>query len=438
MTTAPHIALDRLRYPFPDSLPRLPLAISKWLFLLGLLLVPGLLIIPWQQTVAGSGRVVAYSPTERQQDIEAPVSGRIVRWHVVEGSRVKAGDPILDMADIDPHYMRRLEERLMADQDRIEAAKERSALYDAQTTAYEKVRVKKVEALQLKVRMAEQKLKAAEQKVEVARATVDTARVNLQRLQELQQKGLVSERQMELAQLELTKAQADLNLSEASVSEEEANVLAAQADTIRAEAEGRAQVATAKAEMQKAESERAYARGDVTKLQVEMSRQLSQVIVAPVDGTVVAIDGNLGGGVVKEGQHLARLVPDTQSRAVELYVDANDAPLIREGSLVRVQFEGWPALQFVGWPSVAVGTFGGLVSFVDPAALDAQGRVRILVKPDPKDQSWPQADLLRQQVRARAWVLLQEVPLGWELWRKINGFPPALLPRDSQINKEST
>jgi hypothetical protein len=111
--------------------------------------------------------------------------------------------------------------------------------------------------------------------------------------------------------------------------------------------------------------------------------------------------------------------------AVELWVAGRDGPLISSGRKVRLQFEGWPAVQFVGWPSVAVGTFGGVVEFVDALA-DESGRYRVVVSPDPDDLPWPDNRWLRQGVRANGWVLLERVRLGFELWRQINGFPPAL------------
>ena len=118
--------------------------------------------------------------------------------------------------------------------------------------------------------------------------------------------------------------------------EARASKFAAQAAVSQADAEGGAKVATARAEVEKAGAEAAYARGDVAKLRVERSRQLAQSILAPVDGTVVRIDGNLGGGVVKAGQLIARIVPDTASRAVEMFVDGNDAPLVSRGRTVRI------------------------------------------------------------------------------------------------------
>jgi adhesin transport system membrane fusion protein len=128
--------------------------------------------------------------------------------------------------------------------------------------------------------------------------------------------------------------------------------------------------------------------------------------------------------MVKAGQQLALIVPQTANRAVELTVSGNDAPLLAVGRRVRLQFEGWPAVQFSGWPSVAVGTFGGTIGVIDPGA-GADGTVRIIVFPE-QGEEWPDAHYLRQGVRVVGWVLLDSVKLGWELWRQFNGFPPTL------------
>ena len=122
------------------------------------------------------------------------------------------------------------------------------------------------------------------------------------------------------------------------------------------------------------------------------------------------------------------MTPDSRPGIVaELLIDGNDLPLIIKGDLVRLQFEGWPAVQFVAYPDAAAGTFGGRVYLVDPTA-NERGQFRILVEPDPADRPWPNVELLRQGVRAQGWVILQQVTLGWELWRVLNGFPPIRAP----------
>lgn len=385
-----------------------------------------LAFVPWQQTVSGTGRVVAYSPTDREQHLHAPVSGRLVRWHVVEGSRVEKGDPIVEIVDVDPGYVGRLEQRRNAQAARLTAAESRAEVYSAQVTSFEDARTMKLRASRLKVQMAEQQLEATRQEQQAAEARVRTAQANVERQRHLVSKGLVSERDVELAELTHAEALANLNTQRAAILEAKAKVAAANAEVLQVDAEAKAKVSETRAEVRKAEAEGADARNDLATVESELSRQASRAVTSPVDGFVQKIDGNEGGGIVSKGQHLAIIVPDTRSRAVELYVDGNDAPLLSTGRAVRLQFEGWPAVQFAGWPSVAVGTFGGTVSFIDPSSLRNGGRFRVLIVPDDTDQPWPAPEHLRQGVRAKGWVLLDQVRLGWELWRRFNGFPPSV------------
>jgi hypothetical protein len=146
--------------------------------------------------------------------------------------------------------------------------------------------------------------------------------------------------------------------------------------------------------------------------------------------------------MLKEGDPLCVIVPDTKDRAVQLWLSGNDTPLIEPGRQVRLQFEGWPAVQFTGWPSVAVGTFGGKVISVDSTD-NGKGQFRILVRPDESDRDWPgsvwpQGRFLRQGVRANGWVILNRVPLWFEVWRRMNAFPPVIsVDEDYTKEKES-
>lgn len=302
-----------------------------------------LLAVPWQQVSMGNGKVIAYAPENRLQTVEAPISGRLAQWHVTEGQEVKQGDPLVELADIDPDIISRLRRQYQALQVSLEASEE---------------------ALQISKR-------------------------NLGRQRTLAEKGLSSQRAYELAQIEVAKF----------------------------------------------ESEVSSARADLAEMEVKLSRQQSQTIQADRDGIVMRILAPQGGIMVSAGEALAVLVPDTEDRAVEMYISGNDLPLVQPGRKVRLQFEGWPAVQFTGWPSVAIGTFGGTVRFVDQAD-DGKGNYRILVFPDPEEPDWPSAQFLRQGVRTVGWVLLDEVRLGWELWRRLNGFPVTVSGSTASFEKE--
>jgi membrane fusion protein, adhesin transport system len=388
-----------------------------------------LLIAPWQQSVLGMGEVMARAPVDRQQRIDAPIKGRIVNWHVVEGSHVRAGDPIVEISDVDPRYVERLNQRMAATRDRLEATVSQTGVYRDQERSYERSRQLKVKAAALKVLMAEQKVQAATQKLEAEKAELKTTELNLVRERRLVEQGLSSRRALELAELSETKARAALNLRHAELSEAQSNLLAEEAERYQVDAESTTKSQSAAADAIKAGADSAYANEDLAKLEVELARQNARIVTAPRDGTILSINGGLGGRVVSIGDELAVLVPDTDSRAIELWIDGNDLPLMSEGRAVRVQFEGWPAVQFVGWPSVAVGTFGGRIAVVDSSTVRV-GQFRVLVTPDPTEPAWPSPDRLRQGLRAQGWILLDRVRLGWELWRRFNGFPQSIVRPD--------
>jgi membrane fusion protein, adhesin transport system len=400
-------------------------------------LLVGLVLVPWQQSVGASGQVVAYSPMDRAQVVEAPVGGRVVKWFVLEGSQVKAGDPIAEIVDIDPNYVSRLESNRDAVLDRLGASDEQAKAYQSQEGAYDQARDLQIQALGLKVRMAQQKILAAHQKLDAEQAQEETASLNLTREKQLYQDGLTSKRSVEIAELLQAKATAAVNTARASLSEAMANKTALQAEQVQKSSEALAKVASAKASYRKALAEKAYAQSELNKVDVDLARQASQNVTAPRSGTILSVLGDKN--IVKSGDLLAMIIPDAAQIAVELWVDGNDAPLLEEGREVRLQFEGWPAVQFVGWPSVATGTFGGTVAFVDIASR-RQGAFRILVTPKADDAPWPDSRRLRQGVRARGWVLMDQVKLGYELWRQFNGFPVGISekPNDDKRSEKSS
>jgi adhesin transport system membrane fusion protein len=404
--------------------PRIYRTLSRLLMALGVWLIGILALTPWQQSADGEGKVIAFTPVERQQVLEAPIDGRIIQWHVREGSRVKAGDPLVDISDNDPELMNRLRGERDAVKQRVELAKQRVETLEARISTLEDMRKTAVAAAAARIRIATQRVKASEQALEASKAANHTSKLNLDRQRSLVKDGLVSNRAVELAELEFTRTLTDVERSNANLLGARSEESAAVSERMRVDAEREAVVEEARASLASAQADIARTTEELYRIEVRLARQEAQSVVANRDGMVqrvLAVDGNQ---MVKAGDKLLVLVPDTKDRAVEVWVKGNDAPLISPSRHVRLQFEGWPALQFSGWPSVAVGTFGGRVAFVDPSD-DGKGKFRVVIVPD-EDEPWPDARFLRQGVRAHAWVLLDQVRLGYELWRQFNGFPPTV------------
>lgn len=304
---------------------------GKYLLLAFFILTLFFAFVPWQQTAYGTGRVIAYDPSERQQSINAPLDGRLAKWYVKEGAVVKKGQLIVEIQDNDPALLANLEAQQ-------EATLERYKIVNEMT---------------------------------------EVANINVGRQRELYKKGVSARKSYEHAILAYNQYL----------------------------------------------SEKMSIKAELARMSVMIARQKSQQVAAPADGVILRRIAGESGIQVKAGEVIAELVPDTDSRAVEMIVNSNDLPLIRVGDTVRLQFEGWPAIQFSGWPSVAVGTFGAQVAVIDSAANNL-GQFRLLIIPNAKEK-WPEPQYLRQGVKAHGWVLLGRVPFWYELWRQFNGFPPS-------------
>ncbi|MFN0055787.1 MAG: HlyD family efflux transporter periplasmic adaptor subunit, partial [Planctomycetales bacterium] len=284
--------------------------------------------------------------------------------------------------------------------------------------------------------MAQEKFSSEQKRLEEIEAELPQAKAQFLRQQKLADEKISSELKFQEAEFKykallakVSKTQFDVAAAnqeiEAKTRDREAKKEKAQADIEYATAmlrDATGKVAKAEADVAKSANEVAKAEKELSEMQSELARQHSQRVTAPMDGIVIDIVPNQGSQLVKSGETLCWIVPDTAARAVQLWVDGNDAALVEQGRRVRLQFEGWPAVQFSGWPSVAVGTFGGVVSSVD-AFDDGQGNFRMVVIPDDTDEAWPDTRYLRQGVRANGWVLLDQVPLWYEVWRRMNGFP---------------
>lgn len=384
-----------------------------------------LLLVPWQQNFRCAGRVVAFTPLERRQDVDAPVGGRVVRWYVQEGSNVEAGDPLVEISDIDPNFVARLNQERDALQGKYEAARDKASAYEQQVSNLETTRDLAVAAASFRVDMAKEKVKSSVASLDAARAAYRAAEAQVERYRNLLSDGLVSRRDFEVAERDYDLARTSVDSAQATLTASKNELQATEAELARIRAEAEARIDSARAALNEARGQAQEALASLAKVEVSISRQASQVVRAPRDGIVFRLYANQDGQIVGIGQPLMELVPRTDDRSVELWMDGNDVPLVRQGTSVRLQFEGWPAVQFVGWPSVAVGTFGGKVALIDPTD-DGKGQFRILVVPDPDQPEWPDAIYLRQGVRAKGWVLLNRVTLGYEIWRQLNGFPPVI------------
>ena len=389
------------------------------------------LFLPWQQFVAGKGEVTAFAPRDRPQVVPSTIGGRIVEWYVQEGEVVTAGQPILRITEVkddylDPRTIDRYNEQLAG----------KSA---AVTSKREKVRqlATQISLLQQNLQLGEQKArtKVAQYDADVRASELDstTSFTQLQRQQSLYDQELTRLTDLENARVRYQNAIAKVQEKRQALQAARIELNTVALDYGEKIAKARSEQAATLAEVGEGSADVAKLRQNVQNLEI---RNGFYVIRAPQEGTIIRAARAGIGEQIKEGETVVTIMPAAAAQAVALMVKPMDVPLLSRGRRVRLQFDGWPALQFAGWPSVSVGTFGGKVAVIDRVP-GPGGDFRVLVVPDSAEDPWPRQ--LRLGSGALGWAMLDQVRVGFEIWRRINGFPPSLRQAsDEGFGGEST
>lgn len=404
--------------------------LATWLAAAMVLVVIAALWLPWQQSAQGSGRVTAFSPMERPQAILAPSKGIIVDVpkDLVEGSRVQQGSKLLTIQPIAANMEEQLAKSGEDLAQKLAATEQLAEVYKANIEGYEAARDFAVVAADEAVEATAAKLRGKQEEVKSYEAKVLQTKKNFERQSELYRQGIKPLKEIEKLEQELGTANADLKAVLEAVKSADSELQNKKAERDQKRSEAQTKVESARGVWQKVIGDAASIRKEMRDNEIKQSSVSRMYVTAPRDGVVHRLPLVEGGQTVKEGDYLLTIVPDTKELAVEMTVVGNDLPLVRVGNHVRLQFEGWPALQVSGWPAIAVGSFGGQVAVVDPTD-DGSGMFRVLIKPEPGERPWPDEKYLRQGLRANGWIMLGTVSLGYELWRRINGFPPSVDPK---------
>lgn len=388
------------------------------------------LFFPWTQNISGKGQVTTLKPDQRPQTIQSQIPGRIEKWYVQEGDFVQKGDTILEISEIksdyfDPNLVQRTGEQIKAKSSSVNSYTEKVKALDRQISALYTERILKLEQARNKLLQSKLKVKSDSIDLEAAKTNIDIAKRQYDRTLTLQNEGLKAVTDVEEKRLKLQETQAKLISQENKLLASQNEVINAEVEISSIDASYSDKISKAQSDKFTAESGQFDTEAQVSKLEnaysnYEMRNKL-KYITAPQNGFInKAIKGGIG-ETFKEGERLVGIMPAQYDLAVETYVEPIDLPLLHIGEKVRVQFDGWPAIVFSGWPNVSYGTYGGVVVAIENF-ISENGKYRVLLAPDKEDNDWPEA--IRVGSGAKTMALLDDVPVWFELWRQLNGFPP--------------
>lgn len=414
----------------------------RWWFYICVLIFIIFLFLPWTQNIRAKGSVTTLYQDQRPQQVNTIIGGRVMKWYIKEGDYVKAGDTLVQLAEVktdylDPNLLQRTQEQLAGKKLSVEYYKNKVGVADQQISAMNA-------GLQLKLNQLMNKLNQLQLKVEADSADAvaafndfNIASVQFNRQKAMYDSGLVSLTQLETRNQQYQNAQAKKISAENKLANSRQDLTITRIEINAQQQENIEKVTKAQGEQFQSLTQIASGQADIAKLENQYAsysiRNGMYYVIATQGGQVVKAQKAGIGEFVKDGDMIAEIVPDKIQYAVEMFVRPLDLPLLEPGQKVRFLFDGFPAIVFSGWPKASSGTFGGEIIAVE-SNVSSNGKFRVLVKEDPADKPWPYQ--LKIGTGANGIALLKDVPVWYELWRNINGFPPDYYKSSPKANNK--
>ena len=389
-----------------------------------------ILFVPWTQNINTSGIVTTQFQEQRPQEINSIIPGKIIKWWVKEGDFVQKGDTIVELADTKDDYLDpRLIERT---NDQLAAKKQKVDFYDSKITNINGQLFAIEAGFKLQEAVIKNKIQQLERKIIIDSAELTAAKIDLEvgtnqynRAGKMLNDGIISLVDYERRTQNFNKAKAGFQEKQQKFLNTKQDVLIARIDLNSLKQEVNDKLFKLKGDIANSNTEKSTVIAEVAKNENELSnyriRGSQKWLLAPQTGQIIKAKKAGINEIVKEGEMIVEIVPNSFFYAVELFVKPMDLALINKGQDVRLQFDGYPAIVFSGWPNSSYGTFAGKISAIETNR-NENGQFRVLIIPDMIEKKWPRN--LKIGTGAQGFALLNDVPIWYELWRQLNGFPP--------------
>lgn len=403
--------------------------VKRW-FLVCLAVFIIFLFLPWTQNIRARGQVTTLYQDQRPQQVNAIIGGRVMKWYIKEGDYVQAGDTLVQLSEVktdylDPNLLERTREQLAGKQLSVEFYKNKVGTAEQQIGAINNGLQLKLNQLLNKMNQLQLKVQADSAEAIAASNEFTLSSRQFERQKAMYDSGLVSLTQLEGRNQQYQNALAKKISTANKLANSKQDLAITRIEMSALQQENLEKVAKAQGEQFQSLTQIASGQADIAKLENQYAsysiRNGMYFVLATQSGQVVKAQKAGIGEFVKDGDMIAQIVPDKIQYAVEMFVKPLDLPLVAPGQKVRFLFDGFPAIVFSGWPRASSGTFGGEIVAVE-SNVSLNGKFRVLVKEDPADKPWPRE--LKLGTGAQGIALLKDVPVWYELWRNINGFPP--------------
>ena len=415
--------------------------VAKW-FLFTFLAFVFIMFLPWTQNIKTQGNVNTLFQEQRPQKLNSPIPGRIIKWYVKNGDVVKKGDTILQISEIkddylDPLLVERTQEQVQAKKGVREYYNAKISSTENQIAAITAAKDLKLNQIKIKIAQLQNKLKAEQAELTAVNNELKIAQDQLNRQNKMYEEGLVSLTQLQQRNVSYQNALAKKTSAENKLAQTQQEIAAQNIEQNAVIQEYTEKLSKTEGDRFQSMGQVAGSTGDIAKLENQVAtykvRKGLYYILATQDGQITQLTKAGIGEIVKDAETIGIIVPKKIDYIAEIYVKPVDLPLIRENQKVMLTFDGFPAIVFSGWPNSSYGTFSGKIIAIENS-ISENGLFKAIVAEDKTQKRWPPN--MKIGTGASGIAILNDVPIWYEIWRNINGFPPDYYQVNTQKNEK--
>jgi len=415
--------------------------VAKW-FLFTFLAFVFIMFLPWTQNIKTQGNVNTLFQEQRPQKLNSPIPGRIIKWYVKNGDVVKKGDTILQISEIkddylDPLLVERTQEQVQAKKGVRDYYNAKISTTENQIAAISTAKDLKLNQIKIKIAQLQNKLKAEQAELTAVNNELKIAQDQLNRQNKMYEEGLVSLTQLQQRNVSYQNALAKKTSAENKLAQTQQEITAQNIEQNAVIQEYTEKLSKTEGDRFQSMGQVAGSTGDIAKLENQVAtykvRKGLYYILATQDGQITQLTKAGIGEIVKDAETIGIIVPKKIDYIAEIYVKPVDLPLIRENQKVMLIFDGFPAIVFSGWPNSSYGTFSGKIIAIENS-ISENGLFKAIVAEDKTQKRWPPN--MKIGTGASGIAILNDVPIWYEIWRNINGFPPDYYQVNTQKNEK--
>jgi multidrug efflux pump subunit AcrA (membrane-fusion protein) len=415
--------------------------VAKW-FLFTFLAFVFIMFLPWTQNIKTQGNVNTLFQEQRPQKLNSPIPGRIIKWYVKNGDVVKKGDTILQISEIkddylDPLLVERTQEQVQAKKGVRDYYNAKISSTENQIAAITAAKDLKLNQIKIKIAQLQNKLKAEQAELTAVNNELKIAQDQLNRQNKMYEEGLVSLTQLQQRNVSYQNALAKKTSAENKLAQTQQEIAAQNIEQNAVIQEYTEKLSKTEGDRFQSMGQVAGSTGDIAKLENQVAtykvRKGLYYILATQDGQITQLTKAGIGEIVKDAETIGIIVPKKIDYIAEIYVKPVDLPLIRENQKVMLTFDGFPAIVFSGWPNSSYGTFSGKIIAIENS-ISENGLFKAIVAEDKTQKRWPPN--MKIGTGASGIAILNDVPIWYEIWRNINGFPPDYYQVNTQKNEK--